>query len=296
MARRRTLAAVAALAAVALLLRSPRAPPPPAPRPCGPAPGPLELPAGRGRGVFEVTACAPLGLAYVHPFKSGGTALHRQLARFCRAGAGAGRDVFTSGAHGGGLLPPDALAAACASPGWTCYAGVRDPVDRFLSGFHYAMALRADPALRPFRLPQGAPRSSSIAALLGVLALKENRTELDSHLLPQSAFLPRPGAPLAAFNLSHADEALRPLLCRAHACFWARRGASRAPDCPYERLERSRSKGARDALRPQYDIKASELSRGTIDRIAALFAEDYCRFSLPKHPSASRAVDCTSPS
>lgn len=104
---------------------------------CPEEPGELRLLPNSKSCNVEVLVCEPLGLAYLHNYKSAGSSFIAQLSEFCRNAtgesadriAGWNRDAWQLYGNETGIgrlkgSPCDA-DLLCSSPGWTCYVGRR---------------------------------------------------------------------------------------------------------------------------------------------------------------------------
>lgn len=238
---------------------------------------------------IEVGVCEPLNLAFLHVYKAGGTALAIQLDEFCFASTGTNIKLYTGYVpRGEGIGRPCDLDGICSN--LTCYAVLRDPVDRFLSAYHEAMIRGWDKTLKHYRLPTNSTREQQLEVFRLALDLRERNETRDAHLRLQSYFLP-PTAPVNIFYGPRASQQVKDFLCRAHTCFRHPANETKTPsgvspvDCPVK--DTSRSNVTRSRMSnygdERYVIRESDLTDSEINRIARIFKSDYCRYELAVH-------------
>lgn len=237
--------------------------------------------------MLEVTVCEPLNLALVHVFKSGGSSLRTQLEQFCKASTGSEAIMYPGwAAPGRGRGRPCDLDGICNK--LTCYTMLRDPVERFFSGYHEAMFRGYDHTLRHLRLPSNATFEQKMHSFRIALMKRERNNTRDSHLKTQSDFLPAT-APFHAFMRPDGGEKIDKLLCESHDCYWA--GKQNAPACPKVLAGGgwgARNRSSSNFAQQQYVIREEHLTNREIARIAKIYAKDYCRFGFKEHPRAQR--------
>lgn len=230
----------------------------------------------------EIMVCRPLGLVYLHIFKTSGSSQMARLSEFCEATTGVKGEKIS----GWDELSSEDLKALkgrpcnsnflCSSPGWTCYSTTRDPVDRFLSAHHEINKRRETIVVRTFlpALAENAPLDVKIDALGTLLALAE-RSPFDAHIASQSFFLPNNGSLVRLFKVEDGEEPVQDFLCGIYNCRNRKAGRKQ---CPRIRAGKERSRGETSYRVPQYDIKREEVPTEIVRRIEKLYAKDYCRF------------------
>ena len=92
----------------------------------------------------EIWLCDPLRLAYIHIFKSGGTSIGKMLHAACRElpGVPGSTTRILSEWYGNNNYVRYNLTKLCEE--YTCFSAHRDPLERFLSGYHEIMKRKVD--------------------------------------------------------------------------------------------------------------------------------------------------------
>lgn len=242
----------------------------------------------------EVTTCEAIQVAFIHVYKSAGSAYRKHLISFC-GGLGHAAEILrgydrASWTNGQSRGSPCDLELLCGTPGWTCYAVVRDPLPRFLSAFHETMMRRHDWVIRQTvpALDANATGEMKRETFERVLKLREANRTVDAHLRSQAAFLPRL-APVAIFRVEDGPESINNFLRARYketlaAGLFTPSNSSAPAECPHPSLSQVRSRTDPRLHHPQYTIEVDDLTRDQKRRITRLFAEDYCRlrYSVPE--------------
>jgi hypothetical protein len=125
----------------------------------------------------------------------------------------------------------------------------------------------------PWRIPPTASRDEKLASFRKALEARERLSNLDTHMNLQLSFLP-PTAPYTAFIGPSAMNQIQEFLCLAHSCVYPTKA------CPVVPFNSNRSREDPGYVQPQYVIKVSDLRDDEINRIAGVYAEDYCGLPL----------------
>ena len=179
-----------------------------------------------------------------------------------------------------------------------CFTFWRDPVDRFLSGYHEVMrraTTKSEATMNPklllsLKLPDDATDKQKIANLYRFFELVESGAFWDPHTHFQTNFLspvkdiPQSMSNLAVFDLKRVDEVTKVLFCGAYHGFLGTNAS-----CPMESINAtpSRVRTSDYGLR-QYSLSESQLDDEFIERIAKFFCPDYCYFGIPMNPRAKQ--------
>lgn len=180
---------------------------------------------------------------------------------------------------------------------YVCYTFWRDPVDRFLSGYHEVMkrTLTEPYASSDLGIVLRALRTMNMTKL-GKFAAFLSEVEAgivhDPHVGPQKTFVQSsnshyPRTPsILIHDLKRSQHVVAVLLCGAYArCYGSH------PPCPHGQLRSSLPLplSLRDRHAPEYglaefSVEQEELDVGQLHRIITLFKEDYCFFGIAMHP------------
>lgn len=244
---------------------------------------------------YEIHVCKGLGLAYVHIYKNGGTAISKILISFCEKTTGK-KPIMYAFFWKNTRLP--SLESVCDK--FMCFTFWREPVDRFFSSYHEIMKRMPkayEKVLQQFALPSSATQELKIATLTSFFNLVKTGAIRDPHILPQTSFimdrsgqLVIPG--LAVYSLNRLDQILPVLLCGAHS----RACSPSIEECPYRKDmisdNHQRDRSSPEYSLPQYLLKEEEVDRGLVEDIAMYFSKDYCFFGIPPHPAILQELRC----
>ena len=125
----------------------------------------------------ELWVCDPLRLVYIHIFKSWGTTLGGTLIGNCKRSFGKDSARVFSGWTGDKSVKDYNLTSICQI--YTCFTLYRDPIDRFLSGYHEIMKRRK----------AHVPKHNATSHLQGFINDVISGKVGDPHVMPQFKFI-----------------------------------------------------------------------------------------------------------
>lgn len=225
--------------------------------------------------------CDYLRIAYIHIFKSGGTSMGQMLHQACRtvskdhprAGGGDRKKVRTlSGWPGNKNFHHYNLSQICSE--YTCYSAHRDPIERFLSGYHEIMKRRASNNYLSVPLERSRQHLADF-----ILQVVDGR-EKDPHILPQVYFFQNERG---AFRMStvhwtpleHARSLLWILVCGKLAYY----GCDGPCKLAWEGNFISRSRQHTNGYAIQnFSFATSDLSQQELAALEQYYRQDYCLF------------------
>lgn len=128
-----------------------------------------------------------------------------------------------------------------------------------------------------------------------MITLLEGRPTFDAHLAPQTWFLPKNASNVRLFRVEDGEKPVQDFLCGMLGCLKATNASDAVKDnaprnCPRISVGHLRSRREPDYRRAQYDISLDQLPLQTVQRITALFREDYCRFGYPTKPGVDPVI------
>ncbi|CAM9479104.1 unnamed protein product [Choristocarpus tenellus] len=227
---------------------------------------------------YEVNVCFELELAFLHIYKAGGTSVNADLEAACKAIGGSAVKYKTWGNAMSALnIMPAEMVEHFPPPGMTLFTFVRDPLERFLSGYHEHQIRRM------WKGEVAVPQENSVEYQENRLVHLENflktLTEVvhvngwkDPHLRPQARFLyagTRQELPVTVFRLENAEKTLSGLYSMSNL--------SRHRSSVNENRGRTRNETFGE---PFFTVKSEELSSRDRSAICLLYVEDYCRFGF----------------
>ena len=235
----------------------------------------------------EIWLCDPLRLAYIHIFKSGGTSIGKMLHAACRElpGVPGLTTRILSEWYGNNNYVRYNLTKLCEE--YTCFSAHRDPLERFLSGYHEIMKRKVDSGQASV-LPSEISRQHLSDFILKVV----NGKISDGHVQPQAFFF---GDKARQFRmatihwtpLEDISSLARLLVCGKYAMY----GCS--GPCPID--PSNEQLHARSRLKiPGYGIKnftflVSDLTPQETILLEKFYRVDFCLFR--RYPI--NALDCT---
>ena len=253
---------------------------------------------------YEIQVCPGLKLAYHHIFKNAGTTMMSELSDFCRNSTGSSGYLLRSWDQTKKL---NSFHKLCSEN--VCYTFWRDPIERFLSGFHELMkrsesfksTLGSDwrnhmehhwlfPLLNAsLELPQNTTHQKKMSTLQSFWDLVKKGILIDGHIQPQTDFLSMAKGTFPAmsdivyFDMRRSKSLLPFLFCGAYSKYAANES------CPYTtgKIDHSRNRFSTGYGLPQYTIHDSQLDMKFIDELTRYYRQDYCFFSIKLHPRAS---------
>jgi hypothetical protein len=241
--------------------------------------------------VYEVHYCVDLGITYIHIYKNAGTTILTRLRRFCSATTGNDPIMYTN--WGGGLYLAS-LSDVCSVS--LCFTFWREPVDRFLSGYHEVMRENhlINLRFRDLLLWENATPAQKIANIAKFLSKLERGVLHDGHVARQQDFVVEdnrtaiPG--LTVFPLFAAVNIIPTIFCGALA------RCAPAAMCPTElaefRGDRPRARMSAEYGLKQYVLQEAELPTELVHWIVNFYRADYCRFGIPPHPRGPPRIAC----
>lgn len=219
--------------------------------------------------------CRHLSIAYIHIFKSGGTSMSDTVCRLCNVTGGVCENTQR-------IYKYTHLARLCDTI--TCISFWRDPVTRFLSGYHEVMKrYEEDHNHRVFtHLNPNAPHAEKIAKFESFLTRAE-KTFFDWHIKPQASFLHyNVPARVLTTSLERALPVVLTLFCEKHMMC-----NNNNPTCSdiltlHEALYvRHRDRSNPVYQHAQYYLTEASLTPSVVARIVKLCHVDYLRFGIP---------------
>lgn len=241
--------------------------------------------------VYEVHYCVDLGVTYIHIYKNAGTTILTRLREFCSATTGREPIMYTS--WGGGLYLAS-LSDVCSVS--LCFTFWREPVDRFLSGYHEVMRENhlINLRFRDLLLWESATPAEKIENVAKFLSKLERGALHDGHVARQQDFVAednRTAVPgLAVFPLSAAATIMPTIFCGALA------RCAPAATCPMELADfpsnRTRGRMSTEYGLKQYVVEEVALPAELIHRIVSFYRADYCRFGIPLHRRGPPRIAC----
>lgn len=171
-------------------------------------------------------------------------------------------------------------------------SSIRDPLPRFLSGYHEISKRRETPLFQAHMhpLPSNATDPEKLKQLSKLLTLLQRYPNLDAHVGLQSNFFPR-RRKIPLFRVEDGPKPVQDFLCRSLDCANRKSITPDTAPCPRIPLSSHRSRKDPDYRIPQYDIQPELLSPELIQRITDLYREDYCAFGYAAWPGAR--LDCS---
>ena len=254
----------------------------------------------RLRGVL----CRELSVAYIHIFKAGGSSLKEILCTLCRKNGFeciAMEDIFSR----------SLLLKVCDRV--ICTTFWREPVARFLSGYHEIMLRQHTKFLSTQRdknatasenllvnrafgsknlplLDGAATAAQKLEHFMRFLKMAETRF-FDRHIYPQVSFIQQGAttAPVMHTSFDRAKVLLTPLHCgRLMQCF-------NVSKCIVDQSlftdvhPRNRKDSSYGLI--QYDHSESSLPSQVLMRIAKLYYKDYSYFNIPRYQVNGSAIE-----
>lgn len=218
--------------------------------------------------------CRHLSIAYIHIFKSGGTFMHDTVCRLCNVTGGVCEDTQP-------IFKYMHLSKLCTKI--TCISFWRDPVTRFLSGYHEVMKRYvADRGHRAFTpLHPNATHATKIANFESFLTRAE-RSFFDWHIKPQASFL-HYGVPTRVLTTSieRALPVVLTLFCEKHMMCNDNATCDGILALHEKLYDRHRDRSNPEYQHRQYHLTEAALTSSVIARIVKLYHADYLRFDIP---------------